>query len=230
MLAFSIGIGCMLLSSPAWARVPDYKTTVHFDKPVEVPGSDPQVLAPGTYVFKIFDSKVNRNIVQVSDKEGNHIYTTILTVPMHRDIATEKTVMIFEEREAGQPPAVRAWFYPFEKEGHEFVYSKSRAVELAKSSNSPVPYSENVASTPLPVPVAAAIPVAATTAAPIERILPNGQSEPYTQQAQAETQTPSQVPARNATLPATASNLPLYGLVGCLSVIAGFSVRVLCGR
>src|SRR5438552_689205 len=108
MLAFSIGIGCLLLSSPAWARIPDYTTTVNFDKPVEVPGSNAQVLAPGTYVFKVFDSKVDRNIVQISNQREDHIYTTILTIPTYRDVETDKTVMIFQERELGQPQALLA--------------------------------------------------------------------------------------------------------------------------
>jgi hypothetical protein len=58
---------------------------VSFTAPNEVPGSNPQVLPVGNYVFKVVDSKVNRNIVQVSNKEETHVYTTILAIrPRHR--------------------------------------------------------------------------------------------------------------------------------------------------
>ena len=42
-------------------------------------------------------------------------------------------------RAAGSPEAVRAWFYPGENFGHQFVYPKAKAVALAKANNTPVP-------------------------------------------------------------------------------------------
>jgi hypothetical protein len=33
---------------------------------------------------------------------------------------------------------VRAWFYPGENYGHDFVYPKKKAVALAKANNPPV--------------------------------------------------------------------------------------------
>jgi len=255
MSALGISVGCLLLSNTAGAQLTNYSTVVTFSTPVEVPGSVPQVLPPGTYLFKVVDSKVNRNIVQISNKDENHVYTTILTIPTRREVESDKTVMTFEEREAGKPQALRAWFYPHEKQGQEFVYSKSRATELAKSTNSPVPYSESEKAANVTLPVEAAVPVAEVAPAPtpaapspIMVVQANGQSQeagPYTQQAQAEIQNPAQTPARNATLPQTdpeqtpernailpktASNFPLYALIGCLLVVGGFSIKGLCGR
>ena len=43
--------------------------------------------------------------------------------------------MTFSERPAGQPEALRAWFYPGRNWGEEFVYGKAMAIELAKASN-----------------------------------------------------------------------------------------------
>ena len=40
------------------------------------------------------------------------MYTTILAIPNYRLQATDKTVMTFKERAAGQPEALKAWFYP----------------------------------------------------------------------------------------------------------------------
>ena len=210
---------------------------------MEVPGSNPQVLPAGSYTFKVVDSKVNRNIVQVSNKDETHVYTTILAIPTHRDVDTSKTVMTFEERAAGEPQALRAWFYPHEKSGQEFVYSKDRATQLAKSSNSPVPYSESASAS---VSTATSRPATEANPSPILTMSPTGQSAPYTQQAQAtapapvtrqqapapvETRPQTQEPIQVASnLPQTASNLPWLALVGCTLLVAGISIRKLCER
>ena len=114
------------------------KTTVTFSAPVEVPGVGAQILPAGTYVFKILDSPSDRHIVQIFNQAEDHVYTTILAIPNYRMRATGKTVMTFKERAEGQPEAIRAWFYPGREWGEEFVYPKSRAVELAKIVNEPV--------------------------------------------------------------------------------------------
>jgi hypothetical protein len=49
----------------------DQKTIFTFSGPVEIPG---QVLSAGTYVFKLADSASDRNIVQVFNKDQNHLY------------------------------------------------------------------------------------------------------------------------------------------------------------
>jgi len=147
--AIAIGVGAtfgaalFLLCGTLWAQLIQPKAIITFEAPVEVPGSAPQVLPAGTYTFTVMDSKVNRNIVQISNKDETQILTTILAVPISREHESDKSVLLFEERAAGEPQALRAWFYPHYKQGQEFVYSKSRAAELSKSSNSPVPYSES---------------------------------------------------------------------------------------
>src|SRR5215468_11119202 len=117
---------CLMIGGIASAQLTTYSTIVTFSNSIEVPGSDPQVLPAGTYMFKVVDSKVNRNIVQISNKDDTHVYTTILAIPTHRDEESDKTIITFDERPAGQPPALRAWFYPFEKNGQEFVYPRQK--------------------------------------------------------------------------------------------------------
>ncbi len=111
------------------------KTVFTFSGPVEIPG---QVLNSGTYVFKLMDSQSDRNIVQVFNKNENHLYGTFLTIPDYRLKPAGKPIITFEERAAGSPEAVKAWFYPGENYGHEFVYPKVKAVQLAKANNQPV--------------------------------------------------------------------------------------------
>ncbi|HSV27813.1 MAG TPA: hypothetical protein VLH60_07965, partial [Sedimentisphaerales bacterium] len=132
----------------AWNR----KTVITFSGPVEIPGVHLKgwgVLPAGTYVFKIMDSQSNRHIVQIFNEDETRIYATILAIPNYRLKATDKTVVTFRERPAGQPEALRAWFYPGRNWGEEFVYPKAKAIELAKVTNTPVLYT--VAELPLEV-------------------------------------------------------------------------------
>jgi hypothetical protein len=129
------------------------KTTITFTSPVEIPGvhlAGWGVLPAGTYVFKILDSQSGRHIVQISNKDETTIYATILAIPNYRLKVTDKTVITFSERPAGQPEALHAWFYPGRSWGEEFVYSKAKAIELAKASRTPVLFTP--AELPLEVP------------------------------------------------------------------------------
>jgi len=113
----------------------DERTIFTFSNPVEIPG---QVLDAGTYVFKVVDSASDRNVVQVFSEDENHLYGTFLTVPDYHQRPSGKTIINFEERAAGDPEAVKAWFYPGDNYGHDFVYPRAKAAALAKANNQPV--------------------------------------------------------------------------------------------
>ena len=166
----------------------------------------------GTYVFKILDSQSDRHIVQIFNKDETTVYATILAIPNYRLKATDKTVMTFSERPAGEPEALRAWFYPGRNWGEEFVYPKARAMELAKTTNTPVLF------TPAEIPVEVAEPIKSADEpvvvqlkqAPIMAIQPTGEevqlAEVVTPPARG---VPASAPAMPQKLPATASTLPL---------------------
>jgi len=135
LLVFGIAVlGAVLpvAKADAW----DQKTVFTFKNPVEVPG---QVLLPGTYVFKLADSSSDRNIVQVFNKNETHLYGTFLAISDYRVKPAGKAIITFDERAANSPEAVKAWFYPGENYGHDFVYPKPKATALAKVNNTPVP-------------------------------------------------------------------------------------------
>src|SRR6202158_5371005 len=88
----------------------DKKTVMTFSEPFEVTGVDAQILPAGTYVFKVFESFGDRNIVQIFNADETHLFTTILAIDNYRLKPTEKTVMTFKERGEGQPEAIKAWF------------------------------------------------------------------------------------------------------------------------
>src|SRR3984885_540069 len=110
----------------------DKKTTVTISAPVEIPG---KVLLPGTYVFKLLGSNSNRNIVQIFDQDQKKLFATILAVPDYRLNPPDKPLILFEERPANTPMAVKAWFYPNDTYGEEFVYPHKQAAVIAKRTN-----------------------------------------------------------------------------------------------
>jgi len=225
MLALSIGIVCMILSSTAAAQVWDKKTTVTFSAPIEIPGLGDRFLPAGTYVFRLLDSLSDRNVVQIFNKDESHLFATILAIPNYRLKATDKTVMPFAERRAGAPQAIRAWFYPGDNFGQEFVYPKMRAVELAKETNQPVIYIPEEVAPEIVAPVTAKNepPVVALEEAPLAAVEPTGKEVAVTEVA-------VPPPTQTASLPTTASNLPLLALIGLLSLGVAFSLRAVCVR
>ena len=120
----------------ATADESDQKTIFTFSGSVEIPG---QVLPAGTYVFKLADSQSDRDIVQVFSKDEGHLYGTFLAIPDQRLRPAGKAIITFEETPGGSQEAVKAWFYPGENYGHQFVYPKPKAVALAKANHTPVP-------------------------------------------------------------------------------------------
>src|SRR6476620_12049431 len=142
-----LGIALLGMFQAPGARADDWnqKTTMTFSAPVEIPGVHLKgwgVLPAGTYVFKILDSQSNRHIVQIFSEDELTVYATILAIPNYRLKATDKTVVTFRERPAGEPEALRAWFYPGKNWGEEFVYPKAKAMVLAKATNTPVLFTE----------------------------------------------------------------------------------------
>jgi hypothetical protein len=111
------------------------KTILTFSSPVQIPGA---TLGAGTYVFKLADLDSNRHVVQVMDKDEKHVYGLILAIPDQRIEQTDDPVVLFAERAAGSPQAIRAWFYPGETIGNEFVYPKDQAVKIAKDTHQSV--------------------------------------------------------------------------------------------
>lgn len=226
---------CMALMSVAlapgakadeWNR----KTVVTFSRSVEIPGvhlAGWGVLPAGTYVFKIMDSQSDRHIVQIFSQDEKTIYATILAIPNYRLQATDKTVITFRERPAGEPEALRAWFYPGRTSGEEFVYPKAKAIALAKATNTPVLF------TPAEIPLEVAEPIKSADEpvvvelkrAPVMAIKPTGEE---VQLAEVVSPLPSQVETgvMPATLPDTASRLPVIGLFGLIAMVGAFAFRM----
>ena len=214
---FCLSLAALAFSASVKADSWNKKTIVTFSQPVEVPGS---VVLPA-----------NRHIVQIFNEDQTHIYATVLAIPNYRLRVTGKTVITFTERAAGEPQAIRAWFYPGDNFGQEFVYRKSRTVELAKQTNSPMP-SELESEITKPTKSLNEEPEAdmkqsqSTAVNPPEKEVEIAQAvEPppakTTPTPQEET---ADAPESMEQLPQTASQLPFWGLIGLLSLGAGLAL------
>jgi hypothetical protein len=232
-------VGCLALMGAVLApnaKADDWnnKTVITFSGPVEIPGvhlTGYGILPAGTYVFKLLDSQSDRHIVQIFSQDMKTVYATILAIPNYRLKATDKTVMTFSERPAGEPEALRAWFYPGKNWGDEFVYPKARAMEIAKTTNLPVLFTPAEIAVEVAEPIKADAPVVVELKhAPIMAFQPSGEQ---VQLAAVVTAPPAELlpvattpmPAADA-LPATASTLPLIGTMGLIALGAAFSLRM----
>lgn len=215
----------MLVASPVRADQWNKKTFLTFSGPVQVPGV---TLPAGTYTFKLADLTGNRHVVQIFDKDEKKIYTTLLAIPDQRLEPSDKPVVLFSERAAGMPQAIKAWFYPGDTIGNEFVYPKTQAIAIAKATHESV----------LAMSTDTTTTADEMKSAQVGRVNESGQmanAPAPANTARADTAAPAgtagsarATTARATTareLPRTASNLPLLGLLGGLTLGAGLMVR-----
>jgi len=100
------------------ADLSDKRTIVTVNRSIQVPG---KVLPAGTYVFRLLNSN-DPTRVSIFNADETHLVTTVQGIPDSRTEPSDKTILQFEERPAGQPEALKAWFYPGDDSGVEFVY------------------------------------------------------------------------------------------------------------
>ncbi len=224
-----------LLSAPvlpsAHADTYNKKTVITFSQDVEIPG---KILPAGTYTFKLLDSPADRHIVQIYDADGSHLITTVLAINDYRLKPTGETVIKFNERPGDSPEALRAWFYPGDNFGQEFVYPRERAIQLAQINKSDVP-SEAAAtlddSSYQTTPIAAVTPeqkdVEVTSAFQTTEA-----AEPAATPAPAPAAEVAPAPAQTAPvaetteLPQTASSMPLIALLGGLAISLALGLKL----
>ena len=228
------------LQADTWNK----RTILTVNEAIQVPN---KVLQPGKYVMKLLDSPSNRHIVQIFDENEQKLITTVLAIPNYRLQPTGETQFGFWETPAGQPKALRSWFYPGDNFGQEFAYPKNEAMQIAAAVNQPVPttYAQSEADlttarvttvdqtgreTEMPTgTVAQATPPPAT---------PAPAPAPEAQADRAATPPPAPEPAPQATpreatpqaLPSTSSPYPFIGLAGLLALAGYGLLRIAANR
>jgi hypothetical protein len=243
-------VSCLGLAfaSSALADQWNKKTVLTVNEAIQVPG---KVLQPGKYVMKLMDSPSNRHIVQIFNEREDQLQTTVLAIPNYRMQPTGDTQFQWWETPAGQPKAMRAWFYPGDNFGQEFAYPKNEAVQIAAtaSTNVPTTYAETEAE--LATARVGTVDRAGTEmeldretyarndGAQTNEIAPQTQTQVPEPVAEAPREQPTEIaaapqtPAQDIggeTLPRTASPLPLVGLAGFLALGASVAVRAINNR
>jgi len=231
-----------VLTAPG-ARADEWnkKTILTFSGPVQIPGA---TLPAGSYVFKLADLAGNRHVVQVFDKDEKKIITTLLAIPNDRLEAADEPVVLFSERPAGSPQAVKVWFYPGNRIGNEFVYPKSMAMKIAKANHMSVLAMDDSSTSSAyktaqigrfdeqgvwkaegDTAVVASTTPAETTTAPKSTTMARATTAKPATVADTNTTGTSGTRAPRRSLPRTASPLPLYELLSGLSIAGGLVVR-----
>jgi hypothetical protein len=116
----------------------DKKTTITISQPVAVQGT---ILPTGQYVLKVQDSSSLRDVVYIFNSEETQLITAVLAIHAGRMQPTGKSDFSFYESHAGEPAALRTWFYPGDDSGFEFLrrqhtvaVESSAALEAAKKT------------------------------------------------------------------------------------------------
>ena len=117
----AFGIGIFTPTPDAQAQMTQEKIRVTFSSPVEVPG---EVLPAGTYVFEAVE---NGRLTRILNADEDHVYATLMTVPDETNEPADQPVVKLGENSEGSPMKVRAWFYPGETVGSEFLYTNKGA-------------------------------------------------------------------------------------------------------
>ncbi|HVB36935.1 MAG TPA: hypothetical protein VND92_00290 [Vicinamibacterales bacterium] len=224
-------LGVVATSGTARADELNKKTMITFSQPVEIPG---HVLPAGTYTFKLADSLSDRHIVQIFNADGSDIIATFIAISDYRLKPTGETVIRFKEVPAGSPQAIRAWFYPGNNFGQEFVYPKQRAAELARASDTVVPaVATDMASDEdlKTAPIVAVTPQQkdADVATAIQTTPLKSEASDSSSMMNEGTgdQATGQMAERNTGhLPKTASDLPLIALLGFGSMVIAFMLML----
>jgi len=241
-------LGLLTISS-AMADQWNKKTYLTVNEPVSVPG---KVLQPGRYVMKLLDSPSNRHIVQIYNDREDQLQTTVLAIPNYRLQPTGKTEFQWWETPAGQPKAMRAWFYPGDNFGQEFAYPKTQAVSIAASNSQSVPTTYAQTESELTTARVGTVDKAGTemeldrqtytapqktqqmarnTPQPetVAQVTPRATPQATQQMAQ-NTAPAADDSMRTRTLPRTGSEMPLFGLAGFLALGAGSLIRAIGRR
>jgi hypothetical protein len=229
-MTFLVGLTVAMLSPALKASVWNQKTIFTFSDAVEIPG---QTLPAGTYVFKLANSHSSRHIVQVFNKEEDHIFGTFLAIPHYQHRLSDKPIIKFDERAAGSPQAIKAWVFPGHNYGHEFVYPKNEALALAKANNATVPSMPTELTEDTTKAVKIDGPeVMALESAPLKAEKPNGEEVELTNlfAFTYAYHAPAQLAGVPAKLPSTASSSPLVGALALLSMGIAMGLRLRASR
>ncbi len=205
-------------SQQASAQQPTNAAELYVGEPLDVGGT---MLQPGTYRIEVVRLEENRNMLQVKSEDGMTLYTTVLSIP-HDTVAGEvmpETRFVYFPAVAGVPRVLRTWYEQDRSSGHDIVYPKARALELAATLNQPM------------IAMPTETKQADYVTAPLTVVTPERKERPWAMAPApvAPTQIAEARPVQEE-LPRTASHLPLYALLGVLAMAGALGLHTLANR
>jgi hypothetical protein len=234
-----------LIAAVANAQPADKRTFFTFSRPITLPGV---TLPAGKYIFRLADDESSRKVIQVLNSEGTKPYAMLLTMPEERRDPPKDAEVAFLETASRTPSAVKAWWYPGERTGYEFIYPRSQAKDLAKTTGASVlttkadtkkpeearsgeltridssGHDQDAAATGTNA--SSAIETGTVAQEVPQRTPPQAVPAPAPAPAAQSSPVPNPPPVARNTLPQTASGLPVVELIGILSLMAFSSVRL----
>jgi hypothetical protein len=235
-VAFACMTAAMVtMSVNAGAQTRNQDTFFTFSQAVELPKT---TLPAGTYFFQLMDSDSNRHIVKVMSQDRKQLHATLMAIPYYSNRPPDDPQVRFLETPAANgvaaSNAIKIWFYPGNSIGHEFIWPRDKAMQLAKATGQPVLTTKTeeesselmrVDSTGAEAAVAAEASATETQPAPEpqrEQIgaLATPPAEPAPTPEPRVAPAPAPEPAPRSDLPSTAGVLPLLALMG-LGSMAG---------
>jgi hypothetical protein len=220
--------------------LPNQDTYFTFSQAVELPKT---TLPAGTYFFQLMDSNSNRHIVKVMSQDKKELKATLLAIPFYsNDRPSDKPEVRFMETPATASAtptnAVKIWFYPGNTVGHEFIYPRAQAMQIASRTGQSVLTTKTEADDAELTRVdasgtdaeATVVAQAAPEAAPVTEPAPEPVREPVGAISGTDS-TPAPMPERTADvaprtdLPHTAGMLPLLALMGFGSLAGSQMLR-----
>ena len=238
-VAFACMTAAMVtMSVNAGAQTRNQDTFFTFSQAVELPKT---TLPAGTYFFQLMDSDSNRHIVKVMSQDRKQLHATLMAIPYYSNRPPDDPQVRFLETPAANgvaaSNAIKIWFYPGNSIGHEFIWPRDKAMQLAKATGQPVLTTKTeeesselmrVDSTGAEAAVAAEASATDTQPAPEpqrEQIgalaTPPAEPAPTPERSAA----PAPAPAPRSDLPSTAGVLPLLALMGLGSVAGNRLLR-----
>ena len=223
---FAAAMGMIIITPGAKAGDWDHKTIVTTSTPLNVAGT---VLEPGKYVFQLLNTAPYQHVVQILNFRENRVYTTVIAHPvgyMEQGIPARlqgaeagKAHFTFWETTAGEPKALRDWYYQGSFQGEEFAYHKMTVTQVSQVTQS-APAPEPQAEAPAPEPP---VEIAQNTPPPAPEPPAPAPEAPLAPQSEPQAAAP-------ATLPQTASHFPLLALFGFGSIGLAIGVGAFAKR
>jgi hypothetical protein len=233
-----------LAATPSTAQTLDKRTLFTFSGPVSMPGV---TLPAGKYLFRLANPESGRNVVQVLNADGTKPYGMFFAMRAERLEPASTAEVRFMETATGMPAAIKTWWYPGDRSGYEFVYPKEQARRLAQSATQPVLTTQTQTTTTEQTNTADLIRVSSagqetnvSADATPTASTPGGVSQQGEIASSGVSIANATIPARldaspaatngqppqrtRASLPQTASRMPVVAVAGCVALFVGIGL------